>query len=107
MPITRKEDLYDDEPDDQQSRLTEGGEKDEAATTVGLLSKSILRGREVTPGDKLTVVIKAIYDDQIAVEYPTGEGEAATEEPPPDAEKAEATMPNPVMAEGEPGGMYE
>lgn len=107
MPITRKEDLYDDEPDDQQSRLMEGGEEDEAASAVGLLPKSILRGQEVTPGDKLTLVIKAIYDDQIAVEYPTGEGEAATEEASPDADEAEPMMDKPMMAEGEPAGMYE
>jgi len=106
MPITRKEDLYDDEPDDQQSRLTEGGEEDEAASAVGLLPKSILRGQEVEPGDSLTVTIKAIYDDQIAVEYPTGEGEAATEEVPPEAE-GESMMDKPMMAEGEPAGMYE
>ena len=95
MPITRKSDEdYLDDPDDQQDQLKE--EKGDDDSGVGLLSKSILRGKSASVGDKVTLEITAIHDDQIAVKYPEGESPEVPKEETPPAE-SEPTLEGEAM----------
>ena len=83
MPIRKPTDEdYLDDPDDQQDQLKEEEGDDESG--VGLLSKSILRGKSASVGDKVTLEITAIHDDQIAVKYPGEETPDETKEETPE-----------------------
>lgn len=41
---------------------------------TALLPKSILAGKEFKPGEEVVLKIVHIYDDEVEVEYATGEG---------------------------------
>ncbi len=89
---------YYDEPDDQHSALTEkGGEEDAGASAVGLLPKAILMGKKFNVGDEVVLKITAIHDDQIEVEYATGE-----EEKPEEGTPAEEAGETPAEEAAEP-----
>lgn len=96
--MAAKTNFYDDEPDDQHSTLKES--EDEGASSVGLLPKSILMGKKFNVGDEVVLKITAIHDDQVEVEYATGDSEEekpeekpAEAEPEPEAEPAPGPTP--------------
>lgn len=55
-------------PEASQRGATEGGE-------TALIPKSLLMGKEVNPGDEVILKVVHIYEDEVEVQYPTGEAE--------------------------------
>lgn len=85
MPIIKKDSYYDE---DESSEKGGGG-----PTTM--LSKSVLMGKDVSPGDKIILVVKKVHDDEVSVEY------ASEEKKRPEPDDADDGM------EGEPAAVEE
>lgn len=103
--MAAKPNYYEDDPDDQHSTLKES--KDEGASAVGLLPKSILMGKKFNVGDEVVLEITAIHDDQVEVKYSTEEApEDKSEEGAPAEEPTEAPVEEGAEAPAETP-MYE
>jgi hypothetical protein len=72
MPVMRKNDLYDDEPETKNHK-----------GAAALLPKDVVKGHAVSVGDKIILEVTGIADDSFTVAY-------ADAEPAEPAEPAEA-----------------
>lgn len=99
------QDLYDEEPDDQHETLKADEQSD--TEPVGLLPKSVLKGKTYSVGDTVTFKITGIHDDQIEVSSPGSDESSESDED--EAEDGMETEGEPEAAEaGKPGEpMYE
>lgn len=71
-------DYYDDE-DTGSPHKSEG-------TPLTMLSKSVFGGKSISPGDKITLVVKKVHDDEVSVEF-TSKGEQPSPEPEPELDE--------------------
>lgn len=60
--------------------------KDEG-TPLTMLSKSVFGGKSISPGDKITLVVKKVHDDEVSVEFTSKGGDK--EQPSPATDEAE------------------
>lgn len=68
---------YSNPSDEQEAPKTGGAEDTETEEDMGeataLLPKSVLGGKEFKPGEEVVLKIVHIYEDEVEVEYATGE----------------------------------
>ena len=68
------DDYYGNEPDDQQDSVAKDDDKGGEELTSAVLHKSILAGKHFDVGEEVVLKITGMSDDEITVEYATGEG---------------------------------
>lgn len=95
--MTDHYEMDDNSPDD--------GEKDESSMTSAVLPKSILAGKKFDVGDEVVLKITGMNEDEITVEYATGDEESPEEDA---GESGEEPGEEPAMASdgGEDGSHY-
>lgn len=74
----------------------EPSKKDEGKALT-MLSKSVFGGKSISAGDKITLVVKKVHDDEVSVEYSSKGGEKETPAP----EKDEAVEDDEAMEPAE------
>ena len=94
MAITPKS-YYDEDEDESPKK---GRDAKEA---TALLPKTVLGGKDVTVGDRITLEITSIHDDQIAVAYAQKDQAPKPDKPAEDGEEAEVEPLAPPDESGE------
>jgi len=87
------------------------GAKSGGGSAPTMLSRSVLGGKGVKPGDRITLRVTRVYDDEVGVEVAggrdDGEEPADTPEPPtPDTAETEPTPPEPPAPEPATEGSF-
>lgn len=65
----------------------------EPAGETALIPKSLLMGKECKPGDKITLEVTHVYEDEVEVAYPKKEPKEPMEEANDDLESRAMPMP--------------
>jgi hypothetical protein len=84
---------------DDDSFYGEGADSPDKGGSATMLSRSVLGGKEVKPGDRIILRVTKVHDDEVAVEYATKDGDDPADDETADEAPA---MPEGTPAEGEP-----
>lgn len=86
--------MYGDTPAVSESKSpADAGDESKSDSPTAVLPKSILMGKEFKPGDEVVLKIVRMHEDEIEVEYATGEEEKGEGEAEEAGEGGKATMP--------------
>lgn len=68
----------------------EDSDKSEKSGSGTMLSKSVLGGKEIKPGDQIILRVTGVYDDEVGVEYAKGDEKAKEPAPAESEDETEA-----------------
>lgn len=94
------EDYYDEEAASMEALEEAAPEEETEGGETALIPKSLLGAEELSPGDEVVLKIVRIYEDEVEVQYATGEPPAEESSPMMDAESEMDQM----AVSGEGGG---